>query len=78
MESFTVRQYARDMGIPEGTAWNTIIRGTRKGLFVKTDKIKANGRFYQRYTFAGEEKQEFTLPKPNFFSDPFNRTGWRA
>ena len=74
MEAFTVRQYARDMDIPEGTAWNAITRGTRKGLFVKVDKVLANGRYYQRYTFAGEEKTEFVVPKSSFWNDPFNKT----
>lgn len=74
MEAFTVRQYARDMDIPEGTAWNAVIRGVRNGVFVKADKIKTNGRFYQRYTFAGEEKTEFVMPKSSFWNDPFNKT----
>lgn len=73
MESFTVREYAEDLGVPEGTAWNSIVRGVRKGVFVKTDQVKRNGRFYQRYTFAGEEKKPFVLPKSSFWNDPFNK-----
>ena len=74
MNSFTVRQYARDMDIPEGTAWNAIVRGVKRGLFEKAHKIKINGRFYQTYCYAGElAPKEFIIPKPCFWNDPFNK-----
>lgn len=70
---FTIREYAFDMEMHESTAWNKIIRGVRKGLFVKADKVKRNGRYYQRYAFPGEEKKEFVMPKSSFWNDPFNK-----
>jgi hypothetical protein len=73
LESFTVRQYARDMGIPESTAWNAVTKGVQRGAFIKTDKIMSHGRLRQRYKFAGEDEQ-FVMPKTCFWNDPFNKT----
>jgi len=75
MNSFTVRQYARDMDIPEGTAWNAIVRGVKRGLFEKAHKIKVNSRLYQTYCYAGElAAKEFVIPATSFWNDPFNKT----
>lgn len=74
MNSFTVRQYARDMDIPEGTAWNIVIKGVKKGLFAKANKVKLNGRFYQTYCYPDElVKEEFVIPESCFWNDPFNK-----
>jgi hypothetical protein len=75
MNAFTVREYAKDMEIPEGTAWGIINKGVAKGLFAKAHKVKLNGRLYQTYCFPDElAPKTFVMPKTTFWNDPFNKT----